>query len=547
LAVDKKFRLFYLLTVTQLTLFFIYLLNLLNKSIPVFASDVDPSYEYLDNALKILYGITPGHSDHPGATMQFLLAIFFIFFKNSFKRSGNLDYRSSFVENPESYAVAYVVFLLVILTFVILFIVKRFKQKNAGFLFTTYPLVLLLVLSGQVGQLVRVSPESLLILISTILLLQILSTKEFLEYKKIKYRNLLLTSLILAAGVATKITFLPMFALLIFIRGFRQKIFLLTSSLIFLFILVLPQRGTFRVTWFSNIFFNSGRWGQQGESGKSLSQILGGLTDLWTAQYPFMGVALLVSAVLFIRSKWNFKVSEKYLAYTLIALILAGSTLIVKESYPRDFAHLAPFSALLFLLIARKLLEDFKPYFYPNTKKVPIFILSAIFVGLFFQFAIKTEITFINIRHVILNDANAKNTEIFPGYEYDNFTRNLMSNENFVISQYLTPSEYAGLQFGNLYYGQGMIGENIDKKFPYGLELNIWNATVYNGLSEPIGCQYLKSALDGKTQIYLQSNEIEDTLYRVNNSVHSYLWEVYEDPVVIGSTKLYKIKSAGCK
>jgi len=542
---QKTKNIYYVFALSQILIFFLFSLTLLVEKIPFFASDVDPEYAYLVNGINILGGITPGHADHPGATLQIVLAIFFIFFNTIIKPFTLSNYKIHLVENPESYAVGYSVLLLLVVSLISYLIIKKFVDSEKALLFSFYPPALLLALSGEVGMLVRLNPESLLIVISITLVLVILSIKEISEYRIIKYKKIFILSFLLAAGIATKITFIPMMIIVIFVRGLKQKIFLITSSFLIFILLILPLRLMLSVTWFFNIFINSGRWGE--DRARSFVQIINSVKDLWVIQYPLIFIVLIMYTVALFVSNLRLKKQTFILTLILLMLIISGSSLVIKETQPRDFVHLAPFVAIFFLIILSELIESLESKLSVRLKKILFNTVLISFSSFFLYLLPRLDTDILILRHVIFNTDKARNVSLFPGFEFNDKSLDLMSQKNYFVSQYRTPTEFAGLQFGNLYFGRNSLGKEIAVQFPYGLELNIWNSTIYNGAGEIVGCNFFEDAIKNGSSIYLHSSDIAQTKELLNNSPHSYGWEFYQEFIEIKSSRIFKVRSVGCE
>ena len=70
------------LIIVQISIYISYSLKSLGDLLPFYFTNTDPAYEYLINGVNLNYGVPPGHADHPGSTVQWLVFLTNKIFEN---------------------------------------------------------------------------------------------------------------------------------------------------------------------------------------------------------------------------------------------------------------------------------------------------------------------------------------------------------------------------------------------------------------------------------------------------------------------------------
>jgi hypothetical protein len=93
---------------------------------------------------------------------------------------------------------------------------------------------------------------------------------------------------IFAFGVSSKFTFILFAGILLFIKNTTNKIIFVLTSVLVALVINIKLIGVFSYTWFVNIVFYGGRYGQ--DRPKDYLNILATLKDLVLYQYQIIGI-----------------------------------------------------------------------------------------------------------------------------------------------------------------------------------------------------------------------------------------------------------------
>jgi hypothetical protein len=174
--------------------------------------DMDPSYAYLFNGLGLLHGLMPGHTDHPGTTVQELAAITILFrWLFTFLAGSHQSVSDSVLSQPEVYLAAINIVLLVVGAAAtglgILFLTRRTGRIWPGLL---VPAIMMSSpsLVGREG-LVSVAPEPLSMALAILVVLLALPSVQS-HQKETRFVPPMLLGCVLGAGIVTKVTFAPL-------------------------------------------------------------------------------------------------------------------------------------------------------------------------------------------------------------------------------------------------------------------------------------------------------------------------------------------------
>jgi hypothetical protein len=207
---------------------------------PFFLRNGDPDYAYLFNSVNILNFRSPMHIDHPGTTVQSFGAIASLF-RYAFDPQ-NKSISHDMLERPEVYLTFFNA-ILNLINAAILFLVGisiLSYTKNIFVALTTQSFPFLSI--TLVESLARYRPELMLITCGFML---VYALTIVLRTRKIDNKNLILLSMINGFGLATKLTYMPIIFLPLFIfRKFREFLFyflIILGSFIFFTLPIITQ------------------------------------------------------------------------------------------------------------------------------------------------------------------------------------------------------------------------------------------------------------------------------------------------------------------
>ena len=490
----------------QILIFIVLGLRTLKNTVPFYFKNSDPAYEYLINGINLIYGITPGHADHPGSTVQWTLSLTHRIYFALAGRSMNI--RSDFVEFPENYALTFSIFSILLHAIIIFFITIKLYNTFQNLLNLYFPTIFIIVGFKYYDQLIGIKPENFLILTSGLLVYGLLNFEIKAELKN--RLKPIVYGIILGIGVSTKVTFLLFASIFFLVKGFKEKIVFIFTFILTLLILNINLHGTFKYKWFLNIIFNGGRHGQEGN--KNFSRILYDLRDIVFLFYPSISFLVILSLILIVLNKKNkmVNVSELKIIKINYLVVFLGLLLIVKESIARDFVIIIPFISLL---ITVHISTIFKISF---MRKISHLTFASILLPVIT--IVLTIITLINTTNMITKNE----TYALEGGRtiFEDFHKLNSEKGHIIISDYDTPTQFAALQFGNVMYGESAVKEQIDKKYP--TSLYIIADTVFNGKGEKIGCQLFSQFKIEKRKIYIFVRSPDEIKARLNSSVHGY-------------------------
>jgi hypothetical protein len=233
---------------------------------PYYLNFYDPSYAYLINSLNLaqMNGYGVGHFDHPGTTVQTAGAVIVKIFY-SLRNSGD-DIVADVLKNPEEYLLLINrVFGMISTLFLLLLGISILKVSGN----LAYALLIqcspFTSMENFYGYII-VTPDNLLILTS-VCLLGILIYYLHSKDENISSSPVIIVSfaLVMAFGMATKISFFPMAVFpLLLIKGVKGKMTFIGVALIAFILFVLPAIGNYEefAKWVKNLIIRSGHYGE---------------------------------------------------------------------------------------------------------------------------------------------------------------------------------------------------------------------------------------------------------------------------------------------
>jgi len=295
-------------------------------------NNFDPDYAYLLNSLSLLRFQTPGHTDHPGTTLQLLGAVVVLFkwlWTSLFVHRQALT--DSVLSHPEEYLRAINIVLDVLIS-----VALYCSAWTVYRLSNSLPAAL--VLQGSVFvymqtflALFRVSPEPLLIAAGLALMVPLAPV--VLRRGSGANENMLAVAAgaIFGFGLITKVTFAPwMAAILLFPKKTQKRRFGITAAVAALvFLLPVTARFAAMSSWFTSLLTHAGHYGKGRVGIPDANVLAANLVSLWQVEpalFWFLGVYAIVLLALPIFRKQGAPLPDG-----VRPLLLAGCTAITAE------------------------------------------------------------------------------------------------------------------------------------------------------------------------------------------------------------------------
>ena len=289
-----------------------------------FAHTPDPSFIYLLNGLAVAGAKLPHYVDHPGLTLQYLIAVVIRAF-HPFESFNSVV--TKVLLETETYLVTTYVLLLLLFLGTLIFTVKQLAKKKGPQVWIF--LLLLFAMPGLAKSMHRISPEPILVILSTITGLFI-----YLPRKSFKWTNqyyFYLFGVMTAFLFFTKMTSITIIFCLPLLFKTKKDVkqwltgTLLTSSL---FITTLIYRFDYYVRWLDKLAFHKGLYGMEGKGFISLTRYLSNFatllkSDTYVCLFAIVSTILLIRFLLSKKSLKSIKLDEalrKRLIFTLAPL-----------------------------------------------------------------------------------------------------------------------------------------------------------------------------------------------------------------------------------
>lgn len=298
----------------------------------------DPPYMYLFNSLSLGTGLTPQHVDHPGTSLQWLMAgVEHVTYLVS---GSQKSLPSDVVLNPEKYLTATgfvlgVLFAASVAYFLwrVLLFVGTAPAVVAG--------ILVLAASGlTVPWIVTATPEAL-VASCAVVILGILMPSIIQRSSPLGWRALVVVGVLFAIGVTAKIVMLPLAVLFLFVVRIRGLLVIVGSAVVAAALILIPVYALFprMFGWFTNMARSSGRYG--GDSPTSMTDnVQAGLATV-TRDYALTWIVLgLFAVVLVVTLRYRSGPRDPFVRLPAIGVavaVLATVGVSFKESTDRDF------------------------------------------------------------------------------------------------------------------------------------------------------------------------------------------------------------------
>lgn len=427
----------------------------------------DPPYMYLFNALSLGTGLTPQHVDHPGTSLQWLMAGVE---HATFLVSGSQDSLPSDIAwNPEKYLTATAITLAVLFATSVGFFLWR-VLCFVGSIPAIVAGVLIIAGSGlTVPWVITATPESL-VATASLTFLGVLMPSLANRSVQLDWRLWILLGLLIAIGATAKIIMLPLLLLLAFVFRLRALVVIVGTAAFATMLILIP---VFELLprmfgWFANLARSSGRYG--GESPTSMSSnVQAGMMTV-TRDFGLVWIVVIVFVAVLVWSfrrpltgvQWSERLPAVGVAFTAIATIAVS----FKQSTDRDFMlliGLIPTLAALTTLWIQRLCGCTSDSSNLRRRLVGVFvILTLAAVAVLSNYRSFAEINQIRVRTdqevLVLEEASRR--------------------DGFVAHSFLAQNEFFALMLGSE-WAHHPYSDRIVARFPRNLYYNAFWSTVY--------------------------------------------------------------------
>jgi len=309
---------------------------------PFYAWYIDPTYPYLLNGLSLTQGLPPGHTDHPGTSLQILVALVIV--ASHLVLDGSGEVVSSVIRFPETYLE--ITGVVQALLFVASYSISSYRILRSfgyfiGFIFS---ISVLAAVNLWLPWVVVATPESLVVSMS-LLLVAIFAPVLRRPNADISLFLSTVAGVVLAIAITAKVIALPLALLAFVLLGPRRSLPVLAAAAATAVAILIPVMNQFprMIDWYTSVGTGTARYGQDATT--SITENLRAAVRIVTFEYPFIWLALMASGIAFIvlaTSPQRDRIgSTPFRAVTaVLTAVLATTAFGIKVSHERDFITL---------------------------------------------------------------------------------------------------------------------------------------------------------------------------------------------------------------
>lgn len=428
----------------------------------------DPDYAYLLNALNIINAIPPGHTDHPGTTVQLLGSVGLLLkWLSHLATGGHLGMNEFVLRYPEE-SLGAINLLLNILIFIAFCFSSMSIYRAMRGIGPVLAFQLSLLIPIQVKlSLFRVDPEPLLVF--TVLVLSGLLVRYQISDQAAppRFRIPVFVGVVMGFGIATKITFIPIVLLVAFFPTLRERLLAtcgcITSFLLFTLPIITKYPKMF--SWFGALATHKDQYGKGDVGLPPLAKLMANLLELIQKE-PFIFIFLTCYLIFLVAKNCSAKQSGTHKSYRLLAL---GAIVIIVQvvmTIKHPGVHYMLPAITLTALLNAVLIDTLK-----NNPDISIFLIgnylfySMIFAGIIYG------------SYVTKSWANDSEKYIKNEIALSNKI-NSMSGCSAITYYRASSIEYA-LAFGNEYSSFSFARE-LSTIYPDKLFYHLWSGVFYN-------------------------------------------------------------------
>ena len=352
----QLFNLYWLIRIIPaLVLAVIILAGLMIRSLigPYYAFRSDPSYAYLLNALNILRGLAPGHIDHPGTTVQELggATIYLRWWMGGLVEPSQ-RLTTSVLTEPEKYLNAINYVLLGIVGCTVSTATRSVLERTGRLVIALAVPILLLTSVSVLNSLSQVAPEPLLIALAIVAALLAMPVPD--ASRNQQFRRAALFGIVLGAGIATKITFVPVIVLMLALPNIPCAILAGTFAVVSMGMLTYPIWSALSrmFEWHEKLLTHQGPYGMGPKGLPPVQKMLShAATLLGSEPLLLMAAVALVIGVISLALRHPRDGQRRYWPcfFTAGTLVMVGQLAMVAK-HPVHLHYLVPATAVAALL-----------------------------------------------------------------------------------------------------------------------------------------------------------------------------------------------------
>ena len=443
----------------------------------------DPAYPYLYNGVVIIQGGVPGHTDHPGTSLQWISGI--VSKLTHVLRDNGSSLSEDVVAHSELYLRASGIILSVFFCLSLGALGFRMLKYMGGSAAVSLVVLISAGFRFWNPQIFILSPESLVITTSTLIVALLVPSLVDLS-RQSTTASLILVGVLLAIGLTSKVILMPILLTLPFIFQLRQlavvMISLVTSSALIL--TPVYSRIYTMYIWFTGVATQPSRYGNDTSVEWSIFENLRLAQRRITENSPqlmisFAAVLVLVVVFFVIQNKAQTKIlgaRHWQPSVGLLVAIIATFAIGYKPSTDRDFVLLVVLIPTLVSVTICNLEIFLLRSHYSTSRK----LLSVSLVILIVLSSTQTIL--------VMRDQSQNIEEMRQSYQVVMSELKNIEADSWIVYSYGIPSLSNASFFGNSWSDRSFDKE-LDKTFPRYMELNIWNKTIYGSDQNKLGVE----------------------------------------------------------
>jgi len=307
---------------------------------PFYQFDYDPNYVYLLNGLLLIQGHSPGHYDHPGTPVQMLagLVILFRWLVTRLTDPNDGGIVRSVLAEPEIYLATISKTFLALAALANVYLGHRIQRASGRICYGLMAQLGPLLLGEQMINLFNLSAEPGLFIVA-ILLMAVLADSMF-RGQRATARTALAAGALCGVGIAVKVTFLPMLAMLLLLADRRNLVLAAVAAVATFLICVSPVIPVLQesLQFYARIATHTGGYGS-GDPGvfdwSKLPARFGAIASAEPAFLISIGGTILAVISLLRKRRQPAAAGSSWLMVVATALLLAqaGSLVIVLKHF----------------------------------------------------------------------------------------------------------------------------------------------------------------------------------------------------------------------
>jgi len=432
--------------------------------LPVWSWYADPGYPYLLNGAVIINGGIPGHTDHPGTSLQWLIGIIeqITFWVHGSSSTIFID----IVRDPEGYAQIISWVLLSLYIAALLGLGYRMWRVFGTSVALLTQLLLLWTVALLGNGVFKLVPETLVLLAFLALLILLMPNFKNPRHE-LNAWLIVAVGVSCAVGVTSKIIFLPALILPILVLRFRDTALAVIAFMVTLVLIMLPtfSRINQMWNWYLGVLLNPGRHGGTTTSSTldSLTNALQGISGVIRWWLPVFFLVAGSSLLLFIVSSFRKRIGRESIS---VAALLTASALVIamgyKQAEPRDFLLLGPLIAVLLgvllSLYRRTMSESLGVGVTLTTLLLGAFLAAHGIVGSIYSYPLSVNRSMERVESAKI--------------------MNQIATDRFIASAYDSWTQASALAFAED-WTNGNFARPLTNRYPEIYEYSIWDQRIY--------------------------------------------------------------------